>query len=414
MEGRKISTFLSTSIKEEPVKEPFDMAAFRESLEIAEKQAKAELVRTGSNVGSSLATIQAVRKLSSTHPPYRPPRQLLMYLVRMGSFTSIPRVPSLESQDLDLEFPPSSLIDLLDRCKKNLQNQPARITRKMFIQNIQDNDEDTIRVFQWNHLSQTLAVKIDNFMKSAKEVLDWKTRRWRLLEEILIYDPDIVCLQEVDHYDLLNRALSSIGYSGSFIPKPDSPCIYLSENTGPDGCAIFYKEKKFDLINIEKKILEVWQVQSNQVAMMMKLRRKDGYEELCVSTTHLKARTGALLSTLRNEQGKDLLQWIHSKIGDTPLILTGDFNAEPHEPVYATMTSNKDIPLSSAYPLHYTTWKIRKDGEYKQNLDYIFHSPAFNVTATLQAPTEQQIGPDRLPNLQFPSDHLSLVADFKY
>lgn len=409
-----MSTCVSQPIKEEPAKEPFDMAAFRESLEIAEKQAKAELVRTGSNVGSSLATIQAVRKLSSSHPPYRPPRQLLMYLVRMGSFTSIPRVPAVESQDQDLEFPPSSLIDLLARCTTYLHNMPARITRKMNIKHKQESDQDTIRVFQWNHLSQTLAVKIDNFMKSAEEVFDWKIRRWKLLEEILIYDPDIICLQEVDHYDMLNRALSSVGYDGSFVPKPDSPCIYFSENTGPDGCAIFYKKTKFDLVKIEKKILEVWQVQSNQVAMMMKLRIKDGNGELCVCTTHLKARTGALLSTLRNEQGKDLLQWIHSNIGNTPLILTGDFNAEPHEPVYATMTSYKDIPLSSAYASDYTTWKIRKDGEYKQNLDYIFHSSHLNVTATLQAPSEEKIGPDRLPNLKFPSDHISLVADFKY
>lgn len=248
-----MSMCVSKPIKEEPAKEPFDMAAFRESLEIAEKQAKAELVRTGSNVGSSLATIQAVRKLSSSHPPYRPPRQLLMYLVRMGSFTSIPRVPAMESQDQDLEFPPSSLIDLLARCTTYLHNMPERITRKMNIKHKQESDQNTIRVFQWNHLSQTLAVKIDNFMKSAEEVFDWKIRRWKLLEEILIYDPDIICLQEVDHYDMLNRALSSIGYNGSFVPKPDSPCIYFSENTGPDGCAIFYKKTKFDLVKIEKK-----------------------------------------------------------------------------------------------------------------------------------------------------------------
>ena len=29
-----------------------------------------------------------------------------------------------------------------------------------------------------------------------------------------------------------------------FVPKPDSPCIYMEGNTGPDGCAIFYRGKE--------------------------------------------------------------------------------------------------------------------------------------------------------------------------
>ena len=45
----------------------------------------------------------------------------------------------------------------------------------------------------------------------------------------------------MDHFDFLSRGLKSIGYTGKFIPKPDSPCIYLQGNNGPDGCAIFVK-----------------------------------------------------------------------------------------------------------------------------------------------------------------------------
>ena len=72
--------------------------------------------------------------------------------------------------------------------------------------------------------------------------------------------------------------------------------------------------------------------------------------QLCVATTHLKARNGALLSTLRNEQGKDIVQFLSDMTtegadtgtgGDTAIILTGDFNAEPTEPVFATVTGSK-------------------------------------------------------------------------
>lgn len=41
--------------------------------------------------------------------------------------------------------------------------------------------------------------------------------------------------------------------------------MYIKGNNGPDGCAIFYNEDKFDFIKSETRILEVWRVQSNQV-----------------------------------------------------------------------------------------------------------------------------------------------------
>jgi nocturnin len=75
----------------------------------------------------------------------------------------------------------------------------------------------------------------------------------------------IVFEQEVDHFNFLKYVLGTQGYTGVFYPKPDSPCVYISGNNGPDGCAIFYRTNKFDLVNIESRILEIWRVQSNQV-----------------------------------------------------------------------------------------------------------------------------------------------------
>lgn len=80
--------------------------------------------------------------------------------------------------------------------------------------------------------------------------------------------------------------------------------------------------------------------------MLTSLKSKVTGQDLYVATTHLKARQGALLSTLRNEQGKDILDFVGKQIrkdghiNDAPVICTGDFNAEPVEPVYKTMTDN--------------------------------------------------------------------------
>ena len=136
----------------------------------------------------------------------------------------------------------------------------------------------------------------------------------------------------MDHFDFFQRALAPLNYQGHFVPKPDSPCIYLPENSGPDGCAIFFTTDKFELEKLESRIIEVWRVQSNQVSssylktdtcfdftlnfsfflqvvLSAVLKSKSSGEEVMVATTHLKARSGSLLSTLRNEQVWPLMQF---------------------------------------------------------------------------------------------------------
>ncbi|KAF2892734.1 hypothetical protein ILUMI_13440 [Ignelater luminosus] len=366
----------------------------------------------------------------------------------MGSFNSAPKILNDDNQDSDVRLPEKiSRHDLLQHCQKYLQLHPM-IKRNFRKAKWCDNDYSTkfeklnsvskaysdyvsspynIRVLQWNILSQALGVMNDNFARCPDEALDWNFRRYRIVEEIVQYCPDVICLQEVDHFNFLKHVLGTQGYSGMFFPKPDSPCFYIEGNNGPDGCAIFYRKNKFELVKTENKILEIWRVQSNQVALLAVLRIRETGQEICITTTHLKARQGALLSTLRNEQGKDLLQFISNHCDNRPIILCGDFNAEPTEPVYSTILSNQLFAFSSAYagsqedvsnsadgePL-YTTWKIREEGEVCHTIDYVFYSKnAMDVEAVLDFPSSEDIGEDRVPSFLYPSDHFSLVCDFR-
>lgn len=379
----------------------FDMAALKESLAMAEIKAAAST--QGRKVSSS-------RKVSrEKEVPYVPPKQLLQYIVRMGSFTAIPKAKACNPND-DLEFPATTATQLLERCRRHLAGQSPPLLRRLQAQ--ARGEGEGVRVLQWNQLSQTLGTQNDGFVLCPASALEWGTRRWRLLEELVRHRPSIICLQEVDHFPMVERALASLGYTGHFTPKPDSPCIYLPSNSGPDGCAVFYRSDEWEVVGeVHTRVLEVWHVQSNQVAVAVNLRSRRSGREVCVATTHLKARTGALLATLRHEQGKDLLAWLATVKLHRPLILTGDFNAEPTEPVVRAVTEE----LASAYPdtTPFTTWKVRESGEQKSTLDYIFHSKGLEVEATLDMPTEEQVGVDRLPSEAFPSDHLSLVADFR-
>jgi len=274
--------------------------------------------------------------------------------------------------------------------------------------------QNTLRVFQWNILAQAIGTKIDKFVLADSRALDWASRRWRVVEEIIRHQPDLVCLQEVDHYPFISSALASSGYSGRFCPKPDSACYYVPDNSGPDGCAVLYREDKFSLLSVEKKVLTAWQSETNQVVLALVLQHRQTARQLCVVTTHLKARKGALLANIREQQGEDLMSWLEELSDGRSLILTGDFNAEPSEAVYQTITNNKELRLASAYDntsLDYTSWKVRDTGEEKQVLDYIFHSPDLRTLRTLDVPSEEDLGEARLPSLAYASDHLSLLAD---
>jgi len=354
---------------------------------------------------------------------------------------SSPIVSVSQDQDDDLEFPTVTREELLARCAKELNFNSKPFERNFNSENHDKKDEvtnpvkllnkeeeeHTIRVFQWNILSQTLGSKNDKFVRCNPLALEWRTRRWKILEEIIRYDPDIICLQEVDHHKLLQKALGSIKYCGRFLAKPDSPCIHLDSNNGPDGCAIYFKKRKFEKIRKTSRVLKVWGARSNQVVLSMILRHRDSGEEICVVTTHLKAKLGDIQSSFRYEQSKDILCWLEAIRGERPVIFSGDFNGLPSEAFYSTLTQNNTTPLVSAYNikgdktkedkqedcLEYTTWKIRETGEQKHILDYIFHSPELETVSTLSMPSEQQIGEDRLPSLQFASDHLSLVADIR-
>ncbi|XP_050432271.1 nocturnin isoform X2 [Adelges cooleyi] len=345
--------------------------------------------------------------------------------VWMGSFTSSIKIENEDTQDKNLDFEPKiSYEKLLDHCYKHSDQCLSKLIQRTFTEVPYDSENvesHGIRVLQWNALSQALGQNNDKFDLCPPEALEWKRRRCHLLEEILRHSPDVICLQEVDHFDFLSRALATQSYSGVFVPKPDSPCMYINDNNGPDGCAIFYRNDKFELLEKHEKVLQVWKVHSNQVLLLVVLKEKCSGNEICVSTTHLKARKGALLASIRNEQGKDILQFVHGYAGDRPTIVCGDFNAEPTEPVYKTMCGCCDFPLDSAYKINgleppYTSWKIREsEGEVMHTIDYMFYTKGkLTVSNILNMPSGSDIGLNRVPSFSYPSDHFSLVADFRF
>lgn len=54
---------------------------------------------------------------------------------------------------------------------------------------------------QWNTLAQGLSNPERNFIRVKQETVAYETRRWRILEQIVIRQPDLCSLEEVDTYE---------------------------------------------------------------------------------------------------------------------------------------------------------------------------------------------------------------------
>lgn len=276
-----------------------------------------------------------------------------------------------------------------------------------------------------------------SFIRCPSDYLQWTYRKPLILQEILRSGADIVCLQEVDHFkDYLKPELSLKGFEGMFFPKPDSPCTQYQPNNGPDGCALFYRSSMFNFLEKKDVILKREDgVNSHQVAILVRLNWKDEDESdkvktqnlqnnnrvICVAVTHLKAKTEG--SSLRLSQGKHLLSEMCDFARDNPAIICGDFNAPKEEPVYkyiAEAEKNVGVKFASSYKQHYegnepplTSWKFRPGKESQYTIDYIWYtSDKLSVDSVWHIPTEEEIGPDGLPNLKYPSDHVALCTHF--
>lgn len=110
----------------------------------------------------------------------------------------------------------------------------------------QDRLLEKIRILQFNILADGLSglrPDLGEFSRITADILAFDFRKSKLLQHILDHDPDIVTLEECDHFDdYFQPELLTRGYYGMFCPKPNSPCLEYSSNG--DGCAVFWKISK--------------------------------------------------------------------------------------------------------------------------------------------------------------------------
>ncbi|XP_033497775.1 protein angel homolog 1 [Epinephelus lanceolatus] len=207
-------------------------------------------------------------------------------------------------------------------------------------------------VMSYNILAQDLLeVNWELYTHCPPEVLDWSYRCSLLLQEIQKWEPDILCLQEVqeNHYhEQLYPVLSQMGYT----------CVYKQRTgTKTDGCATCYRSSRFSELSVtmleffrpETQLLDrhnVGLVLLLQPVVIQGLEIKAKGPPLCVANTHLlfNPRRGdvklAQLAIMLAEMDS-VVKTCKAKGEHCNLIMCGDFNSVPHMPLYQLITTGE-------------------------------------------------------------------------
>ncbi|KAJ3088340.1 Glucose-repressible alcohol dehydrogenase transcriptional effector [Quaeritorhiza haematococci] len=230
---------------------------------------------------------------------------------------------------------------------------------------------DTFTILCYNTLCDKYATP-QAYAYTPSWVLNWDYRKELLLQEILVYNPDIVCLQEVEQsqYDEYFRdQLNQLGeYDSVFYPKSRARTMDDYSRRSVDGCATFFKNTKFTLI--EQHLIEFQQIAmqrpelrktqdvynrvmvKDNIAVVTLLEEKETHARVVVANAHLHwdpnfmdvklVQTAMLMEELdRIIQSCAALparhpfqQHIAENPSRLPLIICGDFNSLPESGVY--------------------------------------------------------------------------------
>ncbi|CEG49670.1 Glucose-repressible alcohol dehydrogenase transcriptional effector CCR4 and related proteins [Plasmopara halstedii] len=271
---------------------------------------------------------------------------------------------------------------------------------------------DKVSVLTYNILSQMGARRLQrkgrNYVKTA--ILNIQKRRERLLREILAYDTDLICLQEVDEYDdWWVTELAIAGYDSIYATAAASDSTLVMKKLD-EGLVIAFKTSLFQLLKSTE--IHLNEICTNIVNENVAARAKQGKlalvvclqpsetstlpSALCIATTQLAAGATPELEHVRLLQTEYLCHQLSGFNADfqLPVILTGTFNAIPTSDVYHKIRRSRDRDQNSSI-IYYEMMKSAYE-EYSINSnepEFTFSSDKFHGTIDYIFYSAQQFTP---------------------
>ncbi|XP_010254300.1 PREDICTED: carbon catabolite repressor protein 4 homolog 5 isoform X4 [Nelumbo nucifera] len=205
-------------------------------------------------------------------------------------------------------------------------------------------------VLSYNILADYLATnhRRELYFHIPRYMLDWEWRKKRMVFELRLWSPDIMCLQEVDRFHDLEEELKLQGYEGIW---------KMRTGTAVDGCAIFWRTSRFKLLYEEFIEFNKLGLRDNvaQICVLESRSQNAAENESEASCSSSKlvnqvviCNTHVLYNPKRGEvklgQVRVLLDRAHAvsrSWNNAPVVLCGDFNCTPKSPLYNYILEQK-------------------------------------------------------------------------
>ena len=225
-------------------------------------------------------------------------------------------------------------------------------------------------------------------------------RKESVRQTIMAYMPDTIGVQEASP--------TWMKYLGDSL-KDIYAYVGLGRDGGANGehSAIFYRKDRFKLVTTGTKwmsatpdvVSKFKESSLNRVFTYAILLEKSTNKEIMVVNTHLEHTS----AEARNLQVAVLMDFLKDYT-DYPIVLTGDFNANPESEVYRRVTAQlaDSSKIAQKSEQHYTFHNYGKASTY---IDYAFVSQKNIAVSHYRVITEQMNG-------MLPSDHYALVIEY--
>lgn len=179
---------------------------------------------------------------------------------------------------------------------------------------------ERIKVFSWNILCDKYATS-QTYGYTPTGALSWDYRRNGILEELRERNADFLALQEVStdaFKEDLSPELAQMDYKGVHWPKSRAKTMSERDAQSVDGCAVFYKQSKFILL--DKQLIEFATIainrpdMKNQHDVFNRVMPKDNIAVICFFESRV---TGARIVLVNVH-----LTW-DAQLADVKVIQTG-------------------------------------------------------------------------------------------
>ncbi|KAH7889076.1 Endonuclease/exonuclease/phosphatase [Phlebopus sp. FC_14] len=265
--------------------------------------------------------------------------------------------------------------------------------------------------------------------------LSWDYRKELILTELMNYDADFLCLQEVDiaqYEDYFVKHLQGQDYEGVYYPKSRYKTMSDADRRQVDGCATFYKADKYQLV--EQQLIEFSTVAmqrpdfkktddmfnrvlgKDHIAVVCCFENKETGTRIIVANAHIHwdpafrdvklVQVALLVDEIEkiagyfsklpprppaNSEDKTTPSRSPPTYSDgtkIPLVICGDFNSVPASGVYEFLSTGSAPPDHPDFMSHlygrYTTEGLRHKFGLKSAYAAAGESPLTNYTPSYQ------------------------------